>query len=100
MCTSNLEVKPKPHIARKRILLLPPCFAKKVISHMRSVCQFVSECYMSGAAISSANKYPISVMSGRGPNHLEEDVVNKDVFNNMCTRRVFQGRQVFLKEFP
>ena len=55
---------------------------------------------MSGAAISSTNKYPISVMSGRGPNHLEEDVVNKDVFNNMCTRRVFQGRQVFLKEFP
>ena len=55
---------------------------------------------MSGVPISSTNKYPISVMSGREPNHLEEDVVNKDVFNNMCTRRVFQGRQVFLKEFP
>ena len=55
---------------------------------------------MSGVPISSTNKYLISVMSGRRPNHLEEDVVNKDVFNNMCTRRVFQGRQVFLKEFP
>ena len=39
MCTSNLEVKPKPHLARKRILLLLLCFAKK-ISHEQclSIC--------------------------------------------------------------
>ena len=98
MYTSNLEVRPKPHFARKRVLLPPPCFAKKILHEQcLSICLRV---HMSGVPISSTNKYPISVMSGRRPNHLEEDVVNKDVFNNMCTRRVFQGRQVFLKEFP
>ena len=30
-------------------------------------------------------------------NHLEEDVVNKDIFNNMSALRILQGRQVFLK---
>ena len=59
MCASNLEVKPKPHLARKRILLVPLCFAKKVkISHAQclSICLrvlYVWSCYFFDEQISN-----------------------------------------------